>query len=240
LWVPISQGIAMILSGMVCIGMIRRLGYQFQMPGWDDVREQLRGAASYFWVKIAGAHLSFAGVFSLGLVGSPAKVALYGSAEQVYRAIYAAYEPFYEALTAYTKRTNDVRMVRRLFAVVFGGTVLLGVLGMVLAPYLIDLLFGAAFAGATQNLQILLFGLLLGVPSGMISYPLLGSMGCGPQINRVIILSAIATLSVLGLLWHGNMLSGTAVALTMVASEAFKLSGLLLLLRRVRFQSQFA
>ncbi|MEZ5651348.1 MAG: oligosaccharide flippase family protein [Burkholderiaceae bacterium] len=234
LLVPIFHGVGTILSGALCIAMIYRLGYRLRMPRWKDVSEQLRGASSYFWANVAGAHLGFMGVFVLGLVASPAALAIYAAAEQLFRAIRSLYYPLADALMPYMKRSNDTRFLKRLFLIVCGGTVVGVGLGLVLAPQVVRLLFGPGFEGSAQFLQILLLAFLVCVPSILIGYPLLGTMGYGPQINRVVVLTAIISMSLLGLLWYVDALDGTSVAWTIVGSETFIFVGLMLLLWRVR------
>ena len=240
LWVPIGHGIAMIVSGLLCIGMIQRLGYGFRMPGWGDVVEQLRGAASYFWANVAAAHLGFMGVFVLGLSVAPASLAVYAAAEQLYRAIRSLYYPIADALMPYMKNSNDTRVFRRITIVVCGGTVLGVALGIALAPWLIHLLFGEKYAGAEKILQILLLALLVCVPSILIGYPLLGSQGYGRQINRIVVLSAVASVLSLGLMRYANVLNGTTVAWTIVASESVIFAGMMALLWRVRSERRRA
>lgn len=231
---PIGHGVAMILSGLVCVGMIQRLGYGFRMPYRSDVVGQLRGAASYFWANVASAHLGFMGVFVLGLVATPAALAVYAAAEQLYRAIRSLYYPIADALMPYMKRSNDLRSFRRLAAAVCGGTVVGVSVGIALAPWLIRLLFGENYAGAERILRILLLALLVCVPSILVGYPLLGAMGHGRQYNRIVVLAAVASVSSLGLMWYAEVLDGTTVAWTIVASETLIFMGMTVLLWRVR------
>ncbi|MEZ5659008.1 MAG: oligosaccharide flippase family protein [Burkholderiaceae bacterium] len=232
LLVPISQGIATILSGALCIGMMYRLGLKFRVPSWKDVIDQLRGASSYFWANVAGANLGFMGVFVLGLVASPAALAIYAAAEQLYRAIRSLYYPLADALVPYMKRSNDTKVMKRLLWVVCGGTFVGVAIGLVIAPQVVQLLFGPGFEGAAYFLRILLLAFLPCVPSILIGYPLLGTMGYGPQINHVVVLAAIISMSTLGLLWYFEALGGTTVAWMIVGSEGFIFAGLMLLLLR--------
>ena len=234
LWVPIGHGAAMILAGLMCIVMMRRLGYGLRMPGWGDIVEQLRGASSYFWANVASAHLGFMGVFMLGLVVAPAALAVYSVAEQLYRAIRSVYYPIADALMPFMKRSNDTRMFRRISIVVLGGTAAGVALGIALAPWLIRLLFGEQYVGADRILQILLLALLVCVPSILIGYPLLGSNGYGSQVNRIVVLSAVASAPILGLMWYADALNGTSVAWMIVASESIIFLGLMTIMWRVR------
>ena len=234
LWVPIIHGFAMMLSGVLCIGMIYGLGYRFSLPTWKEIVEQVRGASSYFFANVAEAQIGFAGIFSLSLVTTPASLALYAVSEQLYRALRSLCHPLIDALMPYMKRSNDMRVFRKLCLVLFGITAFGVALGVLLAPYLIHLLFGAKYAEATPILQILLPALLASVPALMIGYPLLASLGHGAQVSGIAVFSAIVTVLILAALWFFGALSGTTVALTVVASEVMIFAGTMILLWRVR------
>lgn len=234
LWVPIAQGIAQIAAGLLCMSMIRSAGYRFALPSWGETRAQLLAASSYFWAALAGANLGFVGVFVLGLVVQPAQLAVYGAAEQLYRAIRSLYYPIGDALTPYMKRHADMRLFRKTFMAVTGLTVIGVALGALMAPQVIGLLFGAQYAGAAPILRILLLSLLVCVPSILIGYPLLGTAGQGDAINRIVVTTSLVATAALALLVYTGTLSTNLVALTVVLSELAILVGLVGLLPRLR------
>lgn len=234
LWVPVIHGFAMMLAGVLCIRMIHGLGYRFLMPTWSGIREQLRSAASYFLANVADAWLGFVGMFSLSLSVTPAVLAVYAVAEQLYRALRSLSHPLTDALMPYMKRSNDMRVFRRLCLVVFSITGVGVLVGIALAPWIIHLLFGTRYEGAAPLLQILLPALLAFVPSMMIGYPLLTAMGYGDQVSSIAVFAAIATSVIFLVLWFTDRLSGTTVALTVVAGEVMIFAGTMVLLWRFR------
>lgn len=234
LWVPVIHGFAMMVAGVMCIVMIHQLGYRFLWPSWRDIRTQLREAASYFWANVAEAQLGFAGIFSLSHVAAPAALAVYAVAEQLYRALRSLAHPFIDALMPWMKRSNDVRTFKRLCYAVFGLTALGVALGVLLAPWVIHLLFGAKYAAATPILRILLPALLAFVPASMIGYALLSAVGHGAAVSRVAVVSAVLTAGIFALLWVLGRLDSTTVALTVVASEVMIFAGTMGLVWRYR------
>ncbi len=234
LWVPIVHGLSMLLSGVLCMAMIGQLGYRFALPSWQDIRVQLREAWSYFLANVAEAQMGFAGIFSLSLVATPAGIAVYAVSEQLFRALRSLCHPLVDALMPYMKRSQDLRVFRKLCVLVFSLTAIGVMVGMLLAPHVIGLLFGARYAEATPILQIFLPGLLAFVPAIMIGYPLLASMGHGDQVSRIAVYAAIATVALLAGLWFIDALSGKTVALAIVTGEFLIFLGTMGLLWRVR------
>jgi PST family polysaccharide transporter len=234
LWAPIGHGLAQIAAGLMCVAMIRRAGYRIGVPERADVAWLLRSASSYFWAAMAGANLGFVGVFVLGFFVAPAQLAVYAASEQLYRTIRSLYYPLADALMPYMRRNRDVRTFRRLFLLVNGIT-LVGVAGCIaLAPQIIGLLFGDAFGDAVPLFRIMLTALLFCVPSIMMGYPLLGAMGHGEAVNRIVIWTAIASTAALGAMALTGTLTTVSVALTIVASEAVIFAGQATLALRVR------
>ena len=234
LWVPIIHGASMILSGALCIYMIRGLGYRFAWPSWADIRDQLRGAWSYFLANVADAQLGFVGIFSLSLVATPAALAVYAVAEQLYRALRSLCHPLIDALMPYMKRSSDTRVFRKVCVAVFGLTAVGVFVGILLAPFIMHLLFGVKYAAATPILQILLLALLVYVPAMMIGYPLLASWGHGAQVSHIAVVAGFASIAILATLYFFKALTGTTVALTVLGVEALLFAMTMGLLWRVR------
>lgn len=237
LWVPIAHGIAQLLGAVACILLIGQVGYRFARPSWSEVSTLLRAASGYFWARLAAANFGFMGVFVLGLLVAPAQLAVYAAGEQLYRAILSLYFPLSEALMPYMRRRRDVRTFRMIFAAVAGVT-LFGTIGtFVLAPQIIELLFGSKFADAVPILRIFLVAVPMCVASIMIGYPLLGSLGHGAAVNRIAIQVALAFVIVLALMAITGTLSTVSIAVAIVAGEVVIFVGLMRLARRVHQES---
>lgn len=234
LWVPIFHGVSALLSGVICIRMIHQLGYRFCFPTLALIREQIRSTSSYFFASVASAQLGFAGIFSLSHVVTPAVLGVYAVAEQLYRALRSLCHPLIDALIPFMKRSNDMKVFRRLCVVVFSVTAVGIGVGMVLSPYIIHFLFSAKYDEATPILRIFLPGLMAFVPAMMIGYPLLASMGHGSKVSQIGVLAAVTATSILGILWHFDALTGMTVAMTVLTSEILIFLGTMLLLWRVR------
>ena len=234
LWVPIGHGIAQLLGAAVCMAMIGTVGYRIARPSTAEVTRLLRAGSGYFWARVTGANFGYMGVFVLGLATAPAQLAVYAASEQLYRAIQALYYPLSEALIPYMRRLRDVRTFRMIFAAVAGVTLIGAAGSIVLAPQVIGLLFGSGFADAVPILRIFLAGVPISVASILIGYPLLGSLGHGDAVNRIVVRVALGFMAVLALMALTGTLSTIAVAIAIVLGEIAAFVALVRLALRVR------
>jgi PST family polysaccharide transporter len=234
LWVPIAHGIAQLVAAGVCIAMFSVVGYRIARPVAGEVGALLRAASGYFWARVAGANFGYMGVFVLGLVVAPMQLAVYAASEQLYRAIQALYHPLSDALIPYMRQRRDVRTFRIIFGAVAGVTLIGTVGSFVFAPQLIELLFGTKFADAVPILRIFLAVVPICVSSILIGYPLLGSLGHGETVNRIVIRVALAFMAALGLMAFTGTMSGITVALAIVLGEVAVFVALVKLGLRVR------
>lgn len=219
LWVPIGHGIAQLLGAAMCVTMIGTVGYRISRPSRAVVSKLLRDAAGYFWARIAGANFGYMGVFVLGLVVAPAQLAVYAASEQLYRAIQSLYYPLSDALIPYMRRLRDLRTFQRIFGVVAVATLAGVAVAFALAPQVIGLLFGDGFADAIPILRIFLAGIPICVSSILIGYPLLGSLGHGEEVNRIVVRVSLAFMGVLALMALTGTISTIAVAVSIVLGE---------------------
>ncbi|MCT4712313.1 oligosaccharide flippase family protein [Enterobacteriaceae bacterium H11S18] len=130
----------------------------------------------------------------IGNLGSPAQMALYSTAEQLYKAAQQVFSPVSQALYPYMMRTKDYRVFYRLLIGCLVICMIGCMVGWVWGNEIIKLLYGEAFEPATNILNVLLFALIFNTMAVMLGYPALAPLGLSKVANKSVIYAGIVQL----------------------------------------------
>lgn len=224
-WLALGiQGVAPAITTSVGL-LIAYRTISFRMPEPRLVAEALRRGWPLFVYRSAESLYGVGNAFLLGLFAAPAEVGYFASAEKISRAVFGLLNPIREALyprlsdMARRSPEDAARLARIGVAVTVSGGVLLGTSMFFLAPILIRLLMGSAFAPAVTVLRILSILPVLLSLSNSAGLQWLLPLGRDAEVNRVILCAGALNVGLALLLASRFAHLGMAVAV--VCAEAF-------------------
>jgi PST family polysaccharide transporter len=191
-------------------------------PKWSSIRytyDMFRSSTEYFWSRIAVAAYGTGAVFFLGTFSTPTQVATYSVAEQFYRGAIAVYAPITAALYPYMARCRDVNFFKKIFRVALLLALVGIVTGIFTGGWLIELLFGGAYASSENVFLIFMFALAAAIPSILLGYPFLGAMGNAKAANRSVLFGGAFQVAALIALYFFGLFSALAVVSAVLIAE---------------------
>lgn len=222
-WVPVADGIAQLTAATIALVLLHRVGYHIAAPRWRDVKYALRMTHGFFVSRLSATVYLSSGVFLLGLFSTPAAVALYALAEQIYRGIQSVFAPIVQAIYPYMAKEKDLVLLGKVTLGILGVAVAGAVVGYLVTPYVIPWLFGTAFDGAIPVVNVFLLAITIHVLTVMSGYPLAAALGRLDVANRSVVYgSVIYILGVVGLL-AADRASPIAYAWLMIGAESYVL-----------------
>jgi PST family polysaccharide transporter len=174
--------------------------------------------------RLAGTAYMSSGVLILGLFSTPAAVAAYSLAEQCYRAMTSAFNPIVQALYPHMAKEKNLLLLGKVtmgcaMLAVFGA-----VLGYILAPHLIPLVFGKSWDGVIPVLNVFFMAITVDVLNALSGYPLGAALGNLKVANRTAVYGAIVYLLVAGVLLILRWDTPVAFAWLTIVSLAYVLA----------------
>ena len=222
-WVPVADGIAQLTAATIALVLLHRVGYHIAAPRWRDVKYALRMTPGFFVSRLSATVYLSSGVFLLGLFSTPAAVALYALAEQIYRGIQSVFAPIVQAIYPYMAKEKDLVLLGKVTLGILGVAVAGAVVGYLVTPYVIPWLFGTAFDGAIPVVNVFLLAITIHVLTVMSGYPLAAALGRLDVANRSVVYgSVIYILGAVGLL-AADRASPIAYAWLMIGAESYVL-----------------
>ena len=224
------------LSTLLLTGWMYRLVAP-RAPDRAEVVERLRAGWILFVSSGAVAAYTTATVFLLGLLVTPAQVAFYAAAERVVRAgmrvlsaVEAAVYPRVSFLVASGRPERADRLALLTLGGLGGVSVLCAAALFLLAPVLVDVVFGEDFGPSVGVLRVLALVVPLGLGALTITQQWLLPRGLERWTTRVVLVAGALNIVLLLALTPLLGIRGTAWALVIV--EAVTLVGQLLIMRR--------
>lgn len=217
--------------------MYRHVG--FKAPSWTASRDALRTSTALFISNAAGTAYMGANVFLLGLLVPSAQVAFYAAAEKIVRAatrILASGAMAANPRVTFLIGTGRVERASRLAVlslVVFTAVAALAAaVLMVVAPTVLEVLFGAGFADAVPLLRILSVCIPLEVCGGLLA--LLWLVPHTLERRTLPVVFAAAVLNVALVVFGTPLLGVQAAAWSLVLVEILTVVAWIVLIRRTR------
>ena len=191
-------------------------------PIFTSIAEAFRALKSSFVYFMSDAATTIFGAFNTMLVGiilSKQDVAFWSVASQLIAAVQALYSPITSGVYPHMVRNKDMRLILRICAI-FMPIVFLGVgLTYYISDWVIILVSGEKYIGATAVLRSLLPLLIISFPSMLLGWPCLGAIQKQKQVTVSTVLAAVAQIFVLVLLIIAGKLTLFTIALARIISE---------------------
>jgi polysaccharide transporter, PST family len=198
---------------------------KLSLPTKSAIFDTLRNGWSLFIFRVSSSLYTTANLIILGMISSPVVVSYFGGAERIIRGLLTLISPISNALyprvsyqLVHTPKIAWRTIRYTVFAYCIGGFVLSACFIM-LAPFLVRILFGSGYEGIVPIFRILslLFPLVATNNAGGIVGML--TMGLEKRLNSIVISAGILNLLLsvpLTLLW-----SGSGMAIASVTVEGF-------------------
>ena len=217
--VPVALGVAQLAAAALGFWLMARQGYRPRWPSPAHFRQVVAGSYGFFASRLAAGAYTSGSTFVLGMVAAPAQVASFAIAEQLYRAGQGLFFPLTQALYPYMVRERDLGLFKKVMA---GAWIiaLCGVgVGYLIAPWVLDLLFGAEDFSALPILHIFIAVFVINIPAMLLGYPLLGAFQLTHYANRSVLLGC-AVFVVVVLSFDITTIDPTRMAYSILAAEA--------------------
>lgn len=223
-WIAFSNGIASLLAAGTGLSILLYKGYSIQWPGVAFVKQLFRESSEFFLSRAALATYSAGGAFFLGLFSSPAQVAYYSAAEQLYKGARSLFEPVSQALYPHMAQNKNFKLFFKILSIAILAGAIITIAGIFTGNFFIQLFFGTEFTEAYPILIIFLIAYLISIPSVLLGYPFLGAIGQIQLANRSVIYAGIVQISLLGFCYLTNHNSGVQIAMTVLSVESIVLT----------------
>ena len=224
-YVPICYSIGFILSGFVSLYFIYHIfKMKWFIPSYKEIYFALKDSSTYFLSKASASVYANSGVFFLKLVCGNVMVGYYDAAAKLYQAYNQLIIPFVDVLFPHMVKTRDIQFYKKmLIRIVIANVLLLGLI-MLLSDALIHFIYAPDNDYVLQLFRLLIMATFFSIPSMMIGYPLIAAMGHPLYANWMSIITSIANVSVLVILYFCGSVSIYSVCFVVIGSECFLLS----------------
>lgn len=184
------------------------------------VKEVFNEALPFFTSRVCVTTYTSSITPLIGFIGSPTQVAIYSASEKLYMAAQSLMYPLANALFPHVAKNKDVSLFKKLFVGAVSLMLVGSVIGYFIAPWLIDVLFGAEFYQSTQIFNLHLIALIFVFPSILLGYPLLAALGFSKEANGSVIIGAILFFIIVAGLFLLNLTDATYFVWAVIATEA--------------------
>lgn len=212
-------GLSNLVSSLIGIFLLKRV-YFFKALGVFRIKKSyIKKSWPFFKSRVAVAMYTIAGSVFLGVFSTPASVAIYSVAEQMYRGIQGLVSPISQVMYPYMLRTKNYKVFYKVTLISF----FLNLFGCLFAYgvsyYFINYFFGAEYLGATEVFRVFLLSLMIVVPSFLFGYPLFGARNLLYRANDSVVYGAITQIGILFLLFSFDKIHPVNVAISVLITE---------------------
>lgn len=208
---------------------------RFQVPKWSSVRSALRTGRSMFLFRASVSFYTVGNAFILGMFVSPKFVGYYAGAEKISKAFLSLLSPVNRALFPRLShlvrhaRAKAVRLARISLAVMGIGGVAMGAFTFLLAPLLVRVILGHAYAPAVPVLRILAMLPPLIALSNVFGIQWMVPLGLDRAFDSIILVAGLINVGLA--VWLAPRYTDVGMACAVVCAEAFVTGAMYFLLR---------
>lgn len=221
--VPVADGCAHAVALAVSLRLLHGSGYRVARPRRRDLAYTARMTSGFFGSRLASTAYSSTGVLLLGLVATPAAVAVYSLAEQAYRAIQSVFYPVVQSLYPFMAKERDLRVLIKVAAGCVIVALLGSIVGFLTVPLLLSWLFAAEWSGAAPVIDVFLVAIVVHVLTVMAGYPLAAAVRRFDVANRSVVYGACVYAVGAAVLIATEAATPLRFALLLTAAEAYVL-----------------
>ncbi len=192
LLVPIFNSIGYLVVGVVSLFiMICQFKIKIKVPSKDNLIQQTKKSAQFFWSRIAVSFYTTSNTVIIGLVLGPVSAGIFGSADKLFRGIVSLYQPLNNILYPYVAYSKNIKLYKRIFKFAATINVLIVLIAFLTTDIAVQIIFGRGFEESASLLKIFLIVVIFLMPSILLGYPLLGALGHAREVNNSVIIASI-------------------------------------------------
>lgn len=218
-YVPVFNGLGQFIAFSLSIYLVYLCGYTLKIPGKKQIFHALAINRGFFSSRVAVATYMQAGPVLLGLFSSPVAVAFYSLAEQLYKVMQSAISPIVQALYPYMSKEKNVRLYYKVAQVLVLCVLLGSLLGYMLSPWLVSLVFGSQWLPSVDILNVFLAAIVVHVLAVLMGYPICSALDKVQVANQSVLVGAFCYFAIFIVMYFLDVVSAISVAMLMIAAE---------------------
>ena len=225
LYVPICYSVGFILAGLVSLCIVYyKMGMRWYITPASQIKCALKDSSTYFLSRASTSLFTTSNSFLLGLVCGNTAVGYYSAAEKLYQAYNQLLSPFTGVLFPHIAKSRDVAFFKKVFYRIAVLNILSVGLVLMLASYVLQIVYGTSDANILQILRTLICACFVTMPSMLMGYPFLAAMGHPLFTNWTVICTSVLHITGLFILYLLHSLTPVNVAMMVVFSESLLIS----------------
>lgn len=223
LWIPVVNGVSQMTAVAIALYLTYKLGYAIRLPRKRDLKYAVKLTRPFFYSRISVATYLSSATVILGAVSTPAAVAIYSVAEQLYKVMQGVFGPVIQATYPYMAKERNLVLLLKIAIGCISIAIVGAVTGYFVAPYLIDLLLKEEWLRSVPVLNIFFIAIVVSVSAVIAGYPLAAAVNNLQPANTSVTGGSILYLALLALLLLLGLLTPVNLAIIMVISEFYVL-----------------
>ncbi|MBV6272955.1 oligosaccharide flippase family protein [Alcaligenaceae bacterium CGII-47] len=217
--VLLSLGVADVFGASIGLWGIYKLSYEVHRLSIADSVAGLAKSFEYFLSRLAVAVYTSASAIIVGLSGLT-QVAVYASAEQVYRAGQSVTVPINQALYPFMARTKEfdllIKIIPYIIIVLFIGSLVIGYF----AYPIVELVFGPKYVNAVPVLRVFLLTVIINYIGISFGYPMFAALGRPNLVNKTVLIGCATHFVFIVFLFITNSISAINIVICMAFTES--------------------
>ncbi|MBQ0692233.1 oligosaccharide flippase family protein, partial [Proteus mirabilis] len=182
-----------ILSLLISFYIIfEKMNIKIKKSSLNDTWYIAKDSTEYFISRLGVSLYSTCGSFFLGIFsGSLHQVAIYGAAEQLYRAGVSAMSSISSPLTPFMARTKDFNLLFKVIKLALLLTISGSLFGFIVGDYIINIIYGVNYENAKPVLNVFMITIIFSVIGMILGYPALIPLGKARSANYSVMYAGI-------------------------------------------------
>ncbi|MEN6552041.1 MAG: flippase [Methanobacterium sp.] len=204
LYVPLINSVGTLIIGVYALRLVKKeFGVNFIRPSVNDIKHQLEEGWHLFISTLATNLYSTSTRFVLGFFVSNTILGYYSVAETIARALTQIIYPVSQSLYPYfsklqsENRAKAITQLKKISIIIGVLTFLISVILVFLAPFLIELLAGQAYAASVPLLQVYVFVVFAVAMDNVLGIQGLLSFGHKKTFSKIVMFAAVLHIFIL-------------------------------------------
>jgi PST family polysaccharide transporter len=223
LYVPLINSVGTLIIGIYSLRLVTtEFDVNFSIPTLGDIKDQMEDGWHLFVSTLATNLYTTSTRFILGLFVSNTILGYYSVAETIARALQQLVTPISQSLYPYfsklqsENRPKAIFQLKKLSVIIGVSSFLISVILVILAPYLIEILAGPAYAPSVPLLQVYVFVVFAVAVGNVFGMQGLLSFGHQEKYSKIVLFAGVLHIIILlGLIFLlGSLGAVIAVVIT--------------------------
>lgn len=220
IYVPVCYSVGFVLAGIVSLFIVYfKMGMRWFLPPFRLVCDSLKDSSAYFLARASTSLFTTSNSFLLGLVCGNTAVGYYSAAEKLYQAYNQLLSPFTGVLFPHIAKSRDVSFFKKIFYRITFANLFCVTAVLLLATYVLHIVYGTADPHIQEVFRTLVTACFVTIPSMLLGYPFLAAMGHPLYTNYTVMITSVAHITGLVILYLCGAIAPVTVAMMVVLSE---------------------